>query len=312
MSDVILYSVLSLGVIAAVSAMILFLTAKKFNVEEDPRIDEVNELLPGANCGGCGYPGCRGFAEALVAGADKGDISGLNCAPGGPDTMKAVGEFLGLSIEAKEAPVAVLRCGGTNAKTNRLVEYDGPASCAVAHATSSGEKGCQYGCLGLGDCVAACEFDAIYMDEETGLPVIIEEKCVGCGACAKACPRNIIEMRPRGRKDRRVWVSCMNRDKGAVAMKVCKAACIGCGKCAQVCPEKVQAITVENFLAYIDPNKCIACGKCIAVCPTKAIQATFELPKPKPKSVETTVDKTPPASKPPITKREDQKGKVEA
>ena len=285
MNDVILYSVISLGTIAGVSAIILFVIAKKFNVEEDPRIDEVNELLPSANCGGCGYPGCRSFAEALIDGADKGNISALYCAPAGADGMAEIGTFLGLTVEASEPLVAVLRCGGTHEKTKKVAEYDGPQSCTIVHATFSGEKGCQYGCLGLGECVEACAFGAMYMDKDTGLPVIIEEKCIGCGACAKACPRAIIEMRARGRKSRRVWVSCMSQDKGGVAMKICKAACIGCGKCAKVCPEKIQAITIENFLAYIDPEKCIACGKCIPVCPTKAIEATFEPPKPKPKPV---------------------------
>ncbi|MCK5809197.1 RnfABCDGE type electron transport complex subunit B, partial [bacterium] len=214
MNEVILYSVISLGTIAAVSAMILFVIAKKFNVEEDPRIDEINELLPSANCGGCGYPGCRSFAEALIDGADKGDISALNCAPAGPDRMAEIGTFLGLTVEASAPPIAVLRCGGTNAKTVEGAKYDGPRNCTIAHTTFSGEKVCQYGCLGLGECVDACEFGAMYMDEETGLPVIIEEKCVGCGACAKACPRAIIEMRARGRKNRRVWVSCMSQEKG--------------------------------------------------------------------------------------------------
>ena len=123
------------------------------------------------------------------------------------------------------------------------------------------------------------------MDEKTGLPVIIDEKCVSCGKCVEACPRNIIEIRPRGRRDRRVHINCVSHDKGAQAMKVCKAACIGCGKCVKACPEKIHAITMDNFLAYIDPKKCIACGKCINVCPTKAISATFEMPKPKPKPV---------------------------
>ena len=121
------------------------------------------------------------------------------------------------------------------------------------------------------------------MDEETGLPVVIPEKCTSCGACVKACPRDIIEIRPRGRKDRRVWVACRNEEKAGVAIKNCKAACIGCGKCFDVCPPKVSAITVENNLAFIDSEKCIACGLCVAVCPTNAIQATFEPPKPKPK-----------------------------
>ena len=285
-NEIILYSVISLGTIAAISAMILFFIAKKFKVEEDPRIDDVSELLPGANCGGCGYPGCRGLAEALVKGADVGSVDGLSCPPAGNEKMGEIAKFLGMEATASEPTVAVVKCGGSHEKSPRKLEFDGPLNCAIAHTVFAGEKGCPYGCLGLGDCVVSCAFDAIYIDPQTGLPVVIVEKCVSCGACVKACPRNIIEIRPLGRRDRRVWINCSSHDKGAAAMKVCKAACIGCGKCVKVCPEKIQAITLDNFLAYIDPKKCIACGKCISVCPTKAISATFELPKPKPKPVE--------------------------
>jgi ferredoxin len=199
--------------------------------------------------------------------------------------MKAVGEYLKLEVEETAPTTAVIRCNGTKAKAPSKLDYDGPSKCSIAHSLFSGENGCSYGCLGLGDCVAACEYDAIYMDEETGLPVVIPDKCTSCGACVRACPRNIIEIRPRGKKDRRVWVACMNEEKGGVAMKNCKAACIGCGKCYQVCPEKVRAITIENNLAFIDSSKCIACGLCIPVCPTNAILATFEpVVRPKPKS----------------------------
>jgi len=285
-NPVILYSIIILGAVAAGAAMILFFVAKKFKVIEDPRVDDVTELLPGANCGGCGYPGCHGFAEALVKAADGGDISGLNCPPGGSETMAAVGKHLGVEVSEAEPTVAVVRCGGTREKAPAKLQFDGPRKCAVAHSLFSGENGCPYGCLGLNDCVAACDYDAIYMDEETGLPVVVEEKCVSCGACVKACPRDIIEIRPKGRKGRRVWVNCINKEKGGVALKNCKVACIGCGKCVKACPEKIQAITLDDNLAYIDPEKCIACGKCILVCPTKAIKATFTPPQPKPKKEE--------------------------
>jgi len=282
-NPVILYSIVALGVLAGGSAIILYLIANKFKVDEDPRIGDVTEMLPNANCGACGFPGCSGFAEALVKGSDNGDISDLYCPVGGNETMSTVGEFLGMSVEESAPTTAVVRCNGTRQKSVPKTDYDGPSKCAVAHTLFAGEGGCPHGCLGLGDCVAACEFDAIYMDEETGLPVVIPEKCTSCGACVKACPRDIIEIRPRGRKDRRVWVACRNEEKAGVAIKNCKAACIGCGKCFDVCPPKVSAITVENNLAFIDSEKCIACGLCVAVCPTNAILATFEPPKPKPK-----------------------------
>ncbi len=294
MDGIILYSVISLGLVAAFASMILFFIAKKFRVEEDPRIDKVADILPGANCGGCGYPGCRGFAETLVKAADAGSIEGFNCPPAGSEAMAQIGKVLGLEVAKSEPTTAVVKCGGTNELTPRKTEYDGPSKCSISHALFVGEKGCSYGCLGLGDCVLSCSFDAIYIDNETMLPVVIDEKCVSCGVCVKVCPRKIIELRPVGRKNRRVWINCNSNDKGAAAMKVCKAACIGCGKCVKECPEKIQAIVLDNFLAYIDPKKCIACGKCIPVCPTKAIKATFDPPVPKPKPAE---DKTAVAEK---------------
>ncbi|MCP4218122.1 MAG: RnfABCDGE type electron transport complex subunit B [bacterium] len=272
--------------------MILFFVAKKFRVDEDPRIDEVAELLPGANCGGCGLPGCRGFAEAVVNAADEGDISALNCPPGGSDTMAAIGKALGMEVGEATPTIAIVKCGGTREKAPVKLEYDGPSKCALSDKLFSGENGCPYGCMGLGDCVSVCNFDAIYIDEKTGLPVVSDEKCVACGACVTACPRHIIEMRPKGRKNRRVWVDCMNQQKGAVGMKNCKAVCIGCAKCAKECPEKIQAITMKNSLAYIDPEKCIACGKCIPVCPKQCISATFTPPKPKPKPEKKAAPKT--------------------
>ncbi len=305
MNPVILYSVVTLGAVAASAAMILFFVAKKFKVDEDPRIDEVSELLPGANCGGCGYPGCRGFAEALVKAADEGDISALSCPPGGSDTMENIATYLGLEAGAAVPVIAVVRCGGSRENAPLKLDYDGPAKCALSHNLFSGENGCPYGCLGLGDCVTVCSFDAIYIDDETGLPVVDEDKCVACKACAVACPRSIIEMRPKGRKNRRVWVNCMNKEKGGPAKKNCNVACIGCGKCAKECPEKIQAITIKNNLAFIDPEKCIACGKCIHVCPTGAILATFTPPKPKPKA------EKPAAEKPAKEVKTDKEAKAE-
>jgi ferredoxin len=201
--------------------------------------------------------------------------------------MEKVAAILGLEAAAAEPKVAVVRCNGSCQNRPRIVEYDGAISCRVANATGAGETACQFGCLGCGDCVGACKFDAIHMNPETGLPEVDEEKCTACGACSKACPRNIIEIRPKGRvvkgSARRVWVDCVNKDKGPVAMKACNVSCIGCGKCVKVC--KFEAITLENNLAYIDPEKCKACGQCVNACNVRhAIHATWEVPVPKPKT----------------------------
>jgi len=286
-TQTILFSVLVLGAVAAIFATILYVIAKKFAVEEDPRVGEVTEMLPGINCGACGFPGCPGMAAALVDAADGGDISHLNCPPGGQETMTRIGEYFGLEVGSAKETVAVLRCGGSCEKAPAKASYDGPRSCAVAHGTFAGENGCAFGCLGHGDCEVVCPFDAITMNPDTGLPEVDQEKCTSCGACVDACPRNLFEIRPVGRRDRRVWINCRNTESPVAAKKNCSVACIGCGLCKKTCDGIVQAITIENNLAYIDHDKCIACGKCVPVCPTNAIAATFEPPKPKPKKTET-------------------------
>lgn len=264
--EIVIWTVIPLCAIGIVLAVILFFVAKKFKVEEDPRIDEVEACLPGANCGGCGFPGCRGMSEAIVK---SGNLEGKFCPAGGNAAMQKIAGVMGLEAEEKEPQVAVIRCCGTHAQRPQTSTYDGAKTCAIAHATSSGDTDCQYGCLGYGDCLAGCQFGAISINPETGLPVVNYDMCGGCGGCAKMCPRGVIEVRNRGRNDRRVYVGCINKDKGAEARKACGSACIGCGKCAKVCP--FEAITVENNVAYIDFNKCKACGKCVAECPTKAI-----------------------------------------
>lgn len=266
MNIAIIYAIISLSVIGVLSAVILYFVAQKFKVIEDPRIDEVAALLPGVNCGGCGFAGCRNMAENIVG---KESTEGFFCPPGGNETMKTVAAFFGQVVEEKEPLIAVLRCNGTKSHAVAKTEYDGLNSCFFIHNLYSGSNGCAFGCLGGGDCVDSCKFDAMYMDKETGLPVILQDKCVACGACVKTCPRKIIELRLKGLNDNRVFVCCINTEKGGVAKKNCEVACIGCGRCVKVCESN--AITLENNLAYIDFEKCTLSRKCVKVCPTNAI-----------------------------------------
>lgn len=267
MSEVFIYTVIILVGLGVLSAVVLYFVSQKFKVFEDPRIDTTEALLPGANCGGCGYPGCRGLATVLV---ENDDISALFCPVGGVETMKTVADHLGKAAPEREPQVAVVRCNGALCNRERTNVFDGAGSCAVVAQLYGGETGCTWGCLGKGDCTVVCTFDAIHMNAETGLPEVDEQKCTACGACVKACPKMVIELRKKGIKGRRIFVSCINRDKGAIARKACTAACIGCGKCVKICP--FEAITLENNLAYIDPEKCRLCRKCVAECPTGAIQ----------------------------------------
>ncbi|MFP4487733.1 MAG: Fe-S cluster domain-containing protein [Bacteroidales bacterium] len=266
MNSVVLITIITLSLLGITAALILYFVAQRFKVYEDPRIDEVEEALPAANCGGCGFAGCRNFAEALVK---SESFEGLNCPVGGAEVMARVAEILGREAPESEPRVAVLRCNGTPEHRKRTSIYEGARNCTIAHNLYTGESDCPYGCLGLGECVDACDFDAMYMDEETGLPVIIDDNCVACGACVKACPRNIIELRKKAKKDRKIYVSCVNEDKGGPARKACRVACIGCGKCEKVC--NYDAITIKNNLAFIDSDKCKFCRKCEPVCPTNAI-----------------------------------------
>ncbi len=280
--NVILIAVVSLGVIALVIALILYGTSKKFAVYEDPRIEKVAEALPQANCGGCGFPGCSAFASACV---EADSLEDLNCPPGGPKVMAQVASILGLDAEVKDPKVAVVRCNGTCENRPKTNDYDGAKNCAIASSLYGGETACSYGCLGFGDCVDVCKFDAIFINPETGLPEVDEEKCTACNACVTACPHSIIELRAKGPKSRRVYVSCMNEDKGPVARKACEVSCIGCGICVKAC--SFDAIVIKNKLAYIDYDKCKICRKCVDVCPQNAIiEVNFPPKKPRVKKEE--------------------------
>lgn len=290
--NVILIAVIILGAVGLAASVMLYLASKKFAVVQDERIGKVAELLPQANCGGCGFPGCAGFASACVKAADAGSLEGKLCPVGGQAVMEKVAATLGMKAEAGVQKVAVIRCNGSCANRPRVADYDGVRNCRIQMLTGTGETACAYGCLGCGDCTKACRFGGLTINAETGLPQVNEDVCTGCGACVKSCPRNIIELRPKGPKGRRLAVMCVNRDKGAVANKICKASCIGCGKCVKVC--KFEAVTVTNNLAYIDPVKCKMCRKCEEACPKGAILAV-NFPPRKPKPAEPAASETPKA-----------------
>jgi len=288
MSNVVLFTIITLSTIGASSAIILYFVAQKFKVFEDPRIDAVEQALPLANCGGCGYAGCRNFAEAVVKSINS---DGLFCPVGGNETMKNLAAILGREAVEKDATVAVIRCNGSPQHRPRTNQYDGAKTCTIAHTLYIGESGCPHGCLGYGECVDACDFGAMHMNPATGLPEVIDEKCTSCGACVKACPRKIIELRRKNPKDRKIFVSCINEEKGAIARKNCAVACIGCGKCVKICP--YEAIKMENNLAYIDPVKCRLCRKCVIECPTNAIlEIGFPVRKEKVAAAEVPEEKT--------------------
>jgi len=301
----VLNAILVMSSIGVGAAIILFFVAQKFKVIEDPKIDLVDEALPGANCGGCGYAGCRAFAEGMVKAET---MDGFFCPVGGNDLMKSLAPLLGVEAVEKKPQIAVLRCNGSIKNSIPKFDYDGDSTCSFTTNLSAGVGGCQYGCLGGGECVDACDFDAMYMDPETNLPVV-KINCVACNACVEACPRDILELRDRGPKEKRIFVSCINEEKGPLAKANCTVACIGCKACVKAC--KFDAIDFDNFLAYIKYDVCTLCRKCVEVCPTDAIhELNFKPRKPKadkPKVAKPKVEKSA-ADKP---KEEKEESKTE-
>lgn len=254
-------ALIAMAVLGAVLALVLAVASRRFAVETNPLVDQINSILPGANCGGCGYAGCQNYAEAVaLKGADP-----TLCAPGGVKTGMDIAKLMGMEASSKARSVAHCHCQHQNVQTVAI--YSGIQTCRAAslQGLGGGWLDCRYGCMGYGDCKSACPFNAIKMGPE-GLPVVDEDKCTGCQKCVVACPRNLMETHPI---DKHVHVLCHNRDKGAMANKICGHACISCKKCEKACP--VDAIHVENQLAVIDYAKCISCGKCVSVCPHQVI-----------------------------------------
>lgn len=247
--------------IACLLAVVLTIAHRFMSKSGEEKEDELLKILPGANCGGCGFPGCEAYAKALAEGKTKStDL----CSPGKKEVAERLAEVLGTSAGNMKEQKAFVRCGGDCNHNKNRGEYEGISSCAARNIAFGGERACTQGCLGGGDCGAVCPSDAIYI--ENGIAVVNTEKCIGCGACVTVCPNRIITLVDTESK---VAVACSNEEKGAVTRKKCDVGCIACLKCQKVCP--TEAITIKDNLSRIDYKKCIRCGKCVSVCPVKCI-----------------------------------------
>lgn len=264
--------VLVVAAMGLVCASLLVFASKIFAVKVDERVTKVRECLPGANCGGCGFAGCDDYAANLV---EDESLPCTKCAPGGAGAAEAIAEILGRSAGSSEPQVAQVSCNGVCDKSRTDHIWQGMQSCKGAKGWFTSPNACMYGCIGLGDCVKECAFDAIGIID--GVARVNRENCVACGMCVKACPQSIIDLVP---KKNQVHVLCSSTDKGAVARKNCDNACIGCMKCTKVC--NFDAIHVEDNLARIDQSKCKSCGLCVLECPTGAINS-FRIVKAKKK-----------------------------
>lgn len=244
MESQIITAFISVGLIGAVLGAVLAYASKVFHVPVDPKVKKILEVLPNANCGACGYPGCAGFAEAVVT--SGADIS--LCAPGGQEVLEKIADIMGVEASSSKPMVAYCACNGTRENAADRFIYYGPQKCASAVFISGGHKACDYGCLGFGDCVEACNFDAMHMGKN-GLPVVDDEKCVGCGACVKACPKGVMKMMP---KDAKVYLACNSKAKGKEVSDACKVGCIGCRICTLPKTTPSGAIKMEGDLPVIN------------------------------------------------------------
>jgi len=258
----ILLAVILLAALGLVAGLILAIASIVMAVPVDEKQVKIRECLPGANCGACGFSGCDGYASALA----KGEAKETNlCAPGGNEVAKQVAAVLGVEADEVKPMAAVVLCQGHHENAPLKLDYTGLKSCRMAAQLFGGPKDCVYGCLGFGDCVEVCEFNAIHICN--GVARINPSYCRACKKCVNACPKHLIELMPL--HETKAAVLCKNRDKGALTRKECKVGCIGCMKCQKNCEQG--AITVENNVAHVDYDKCTFCGKCIENCPVKCI-----------------------------------------
>lgn len=258
-------SVLVLGILGLIFGAVLAYASKKFAVEVDPRVEAILEVLPGANCGGCGFPGCGGLASAIAEG--NAPVNG--CPVGGSDCSLKIGKIMGLKAEEGEKKVAKVICKGNCMSSKDKYTYEGIQDCRSANVLNGGAKSCKYGCLGLGTCRDYCKFGAISIID--GVAVIDEEKCVMCGKCMEVCPKGIIISKPQKQE---IIVECNSKDFGKAVKEKCSVGCIGCGLCAKAC--KFDAIEFENKIAKINPEKCVGCMECVQKCPTKVISGNLK------------------------------------
>jgi Na+-translocating ferredoxin:NAD+ oxidoreductase RNF subunit RnfB len=262
MIDRVIYAFLSVGILGGLLGLALAYAAKIFAVKKDSRIEELEGILPGINCGACGYPGCAGYAEGIVT----EDAVMTLCSPGGPDVAAKIGKVMGAEVDLSgEKMVAQVHCRGTRVTSKLKYEYNGLEDCNAMHSSFGGDKECPYGCLGLGSCIKVCPVDAIEKTE-AGYLVIDKDKCIACGKCIDVCPTGVIRMIPYSAKE---IVACNSTDKGAVTRKYCSVGCIGCKMCEKKSPEG--GFKIENFLATIDYSAKGSRDEALEVCPAKCI-----------------------------------------
>lgn len=259
--NAIILAAVVVGGVGIIIGIVLGIAGEKFKVEVDPKEEAVLDALPGNNCGGCGYAGCSGLAAAIA----KGEAEVNSCPVGGAAVAAKIGAIMGQEVGEAVRMVAFVKCAGNCEVAGKDYQYYGEESCSMmGFMSNGGPKSCNYGCLGFGECVAACPFDAIHIVD--GIALVDKEQCKACGKCIKVCPKNLIELVPY---DAKHMVKCSSKDKGKQVMSACKVGCIGCKMCERVC--EAGAVTVIDNIAHIDQEKCTGCGACAEKCPKKII-----------------------------------------